>query len=268
MNNFNIRFHVIPNPHISQDWPSVVGDPKRIERLNAILNSVNKNVFCEMSHPMLEKIHLLMQTVDTKLNNIFSIYRETFWNWRTMEPWSELGVLVFQRTSNHNDVYDDRGVGGYYNVGWNMERGYIPPHIILGVSEGYESRLEATIIHEFGHFLRQRAVWEVGNMPLLEKIFQEGLSENLVQEELGLDHVLHKSELTRSELYGLRQLINAPLDSEEQTEITEPGYRLGYRTVRHLLENDQHLVELFQLTRENAAKTIDEYCKSLISNHS
>lgn len=191
----------------------------------------------------------------------------TFPKKSTSEEWDVLDILMFQSSPNNLDVQNSRGVMGRY-VNGISDPPTIAPVMELYLSPGHESRVIATAIHELGHFLRARAVWDSGKKPFIYRAFEEGLCENLVERELGKEHVLHSASLSYQELIDSKnQLlvsVKAIQDSQAHADFTLAGYRLGYHVVRNLIADGYELESLFSLPFSETQTTVLKGCQSLL----
>lgn len=252
-----LHVHLIDDPTqpptLEGDRGTVVHEVCREARQAILLERGRRAVLVAAAEDLRERLQAVITTVPGAARS---------------SEWDVLDVLVFQSAHDNPDAHRCRGVMGFYNDGISHPF-TISPFVELYALAGHETRLPAAAVHEVGHFLRARAVWEIGEKPFIHRAFEEGLCEHLVERELGGEQVLHDSPLSRPELVDLhRQLLaslNAIRNSQEHATFTQEGYRLGYHVVRDLLADGHELAALFRLPLPETEEVMLNGCQ-LLSN--
>ncbi|WP_293911348.1 DUF2268 domain-containing putative Zn-dependent protease [Deinococcus sp.] len=259
-----INIHVVVDPALPQTWTRLnSGSEDRIRVLDSIHSKVRDVV------PLIE---VYKQQLEDKAKHLKDILEETYKTYLIesfYSQWDTLDVVVYQAASNNVSAIEVGGVGGDYGNGDDISsRQVFGPYARLYILPGFEDRMEATVLHEFGHFLRYRATSDTSFPYFNHAIFEEGLSESLVKAILGEEHVYHKQQITYVELLKLKSFIEESLSDETSGEaqrtITKFGYRLGYRLVQHLISNGQDLKDLFKLSRRESSQEVFKYCQQLL----
>ncbi|MBZ9715813.1 hypothetical protein [Deinococcus multiflagellatus] len=253
-----LLFHVIEDPHVMPALPGYRGE---------VASEISERALGGRAMPVMasRRAQLLDAVAETEmlLNRVAAEYARP----RYSTEWDELDIFVFQSTLDHPDPPKVRGVMGFYNDGPEGPLKFAP-YMDLYVLPGAEDRLSASALHEFGHFLRSRAAWQLESKAFVYRVFEEGLSEHLVGLTLGPEHVIHSAPLSGPELEMLLQQVTLSrrdvLEKDSQPEKSLQSYQLGYHVVQRLLNAGEVLADLVKLPLPETGSLVQLHTKALL----
>lgn len=257
MNLLDLNIHLICDPSQPPDLP---GD--RGLMANSQCKSTRQNQqSTKMSQANFNLISNLKDEITILLYKILDIY------FKESEYYKNLDIFIYESELNYRDAIESKGVMGFYRDGTN--EGADAPHIELFVIPGREAWLKARSVHELGHFIRNSIPYgQSGDLPYIYAVFNEGLSECLVEEILGKEYLLHNLDLSKNDLKILRErLKNSQKDiknGQNHLKVDILGYRLGYHIISSLLLKGRSLKSLFRLPADQTTKIILDGCNDLI----